>query len=85
MTEDEGRFSRWIADTIVRLTRGVPLALIRHGGNRWLRVKLDGSPEARATLARAAATGTLVGVYDCRCHRQWLEEDVRWVESQSQA
>ena len=80
MTENTERFAAFIADTMVRLSRGVPLAVMRNGDGRWLRVRLDGSGESNATLAMAATNGTLVGVYNIRCPRQWLEEDVRRTE-----
>ena len=84
MTENTERFAAFIADTMVRLSRGVPLAVMRNDDGRLLRERLDGSGESNATLAMAATNGTLVGVYNIRCHRQWLEEDVRWMETQGQ-
>ena len=83
MTENTERFAAFIADTMVRLSRGVPLAVMRNDDGRWLRVRLDGSGESNATLAMAETNGTLVGVYNIRCPRQWLEEDVRYVETQA--
>ena len=83
MTENTERFAAFIADTMVRLSRGVPLAVMRNDDGRWLRVRLDGSGESNATLAMAATNGTLAGVYNIRCPRQWLEEDVRYVETQA--
>ena len=84
MTENTERFAAFIADTMVRLSRGVPLAVMRNDDGRWLRVRLDGSGESNATLAMAATHGTLAGVYNIRCPRQWLDEDVRWMETQGQ-
>ena len=85
MTENTERFAAFIADTMVRLSRGVPLAVMRNEDGRWLRVRLDGSGESNATLAMAATNGTLAGVYNIRCPRQWLAEDVLYVETQGQA
>lgn len=46
----------------------------------YRRLVLDGSKSAETTLDLAIGRDRLVGVYDEECHRQWIEEDIRWFE-----